>query len=56
MIVKGKTVRVLDPENNNEEFGVVVDGPIYDCDGKFYTVKFGEKAYSLLGEEIVEVK
>lgn len=56
MIAKGKTVRVLDPQNDAEEFGTVVDGPIYDCGGIFYTVNFGKTMYSLNEEELVEVK
>lgn len=56
MIAKGKTVQVLDPIDVSEEYGVVVDGPIYDCGGIFYTIKFANFSYSLLEEEIVEVK
>lgn len=56
MIAKGKTVQVLEPQNDNEVFGTVVDGPIYDCGGVFFTVNFGENTYSLQEEELVEVK
>lgn len=56
MIAKGKTVRVLDPLYDDDVFGVVMDGPIDDCGGIFYTVKFADKTYSLLEEELAEVK
>lgn len=56
MIAKGKTVQVLDPLDISEEYGIVVDGPIYDCGGVFYTVKFSNITYSLLEEELAEVK
>lgn len=56
MITKGKTVRVLDPQNDNEVFGIVVDGPIDDCGGIFYTIDFGHTLYSLEEKEIAEVK
>lgn len=56
MIAKGKTIRVFDPYNDDEEFGIVLDSVVYDSGEVIYTIKFPKITYSLSEKEIFEVK